>query len=496
MRDETALSRIRKTGPPTPTLRDVLAVIFRQQRMFWFVFPSVFLVVSGYGLLAPSYQSHMKILLRRGRVDALITPGPSPTTDLARPEISEEELNSEAELLRDDGLLRRVAEVNGLAGKGSVDFLRGKQTEEMRLARAARRLAGRIKIDPLRKTNLIAVSYNASDPAEAARVLETLASLYVEKHKELHRSRGEFPFFEQQATRSGEELDAAESHLLNFSRERGVVSADLERDLSLQRLNEMEVRHQQVLVDVQETTRRIQSLQGTLAVLPKRSTTVIRTSENPQLMETLKGRLLALELQHTELLAKYAPSYRLVREVEDQIAQTRAAIATEELAPVREETTEKDPNYEWAKAELEKAQVEQSALVTRERAIAAELASGRTLSQRLGEESVAQKNLLRGVKTAEDTYLLYAKKSEEARVADALDEHGIVNVAIAEPPLTPVLPVHSRWAVLLFGLAAATGTSTVLAFIADYLDPALRTPDEVVKYLRTPVLASLPREVA
>lgn len=100
------------------------------------------------------------------------------------------------------------------------------------------------------------------------------------------------------------------------------------------------------------------------------------------------------------------------------------------------------------------------------------------------------------MKTAEETYLLYARKSEESRVGDALDERGILNVAVAEAPAVPVLPKHSVWAFLLFGMAAGAVTGTGLAFAADYLDPAFRTPDEVAAYLNAPVLASLPQEVA
>jgi capsular polysaccharide biosynthesis protein len=40
----------------------------------------------------------------------------------------------------------------------------------------------------------------------------------------------------------------------------------------------------------------------------------------------------------------------------------------------------------------------------------------------------------------------------------------------------------------------ASTFSTGLAFAADYLDPAFRTPDEVIAYLGAPVLASLPRK--
>jgi hypothetical protein len=43
------------------------------------------------------------------------------------------------------------------------------------------------------------------------------------------------------------------------------------------------------------------------------------------------------------------------------------------------------------------------------------------------------------------------------------------------------------------GLVIAGTLSSGLVFAVDYLNPAFRTPDEVVAYLGTPVLASLPR---
>jgi capsular polysaccharide biosynthesis protein len=73
-----------------------------------------------------------------------------------------------------------------------------------------------------------------------------------------------------------------------------------------------------------------------------------------------------------------------------------------------------------------------------------------------------------------------------------MDQGGILNVAIAEQPTVPALP---KWSILTFGLSSfvlAGTASTGLAFAADYLDPAFRTPDEVIAYLGSPVLASLP----
>ncbi len=495
MTEEMTAVRNEPVDPAPPTLRDLLAVVFRQRRVAAGTFLAALVLTGIYAWTTPAYQAHMKVLLRRGRVDAVVTPEQNSPVSFARTGFGEEEVNSEVELLRDQEVLQKVVEQNGLANTLNKPKL-GAKPDGVRVARAVRQLANHLKVEAIRKTNLISVTYDASDPAVAAGVLNSLASAYLEKHKAVRRSSEELPFFEQQTKRSRAQLDAAETRLLDFSDQRGVVSGALERDLALQRAGEIESSHQQVLVAIQETSRRAQELRGKLKSLPERSTSDIRTSDNPQLLEVLKGKLLELELKKTELLTKFQPSYPLVEQVQTQIDQARASIAAEQLAPVREETTEKDPNFEWVKSELGKAEVELGALSARERAIAAQLASAHGQARQLGEAAIHQQDLLRGMKTAEESYLLYAKKSEEARISDALDERGIVNVILAEPPVAPVLPKHSAWVWLLLGVAMATTASVAMTFVVDYVDPAFRTPEEIATYLRAPVLASLPREAA
>jgi uncharacterized protein involved in exopolysaccharide biosynthesis len=145
---------------------------------------------------------------------------------------------------------------------------------------------------------------------------------------------------------------------------------------------------------------------------------------------------------------------------------------------------------------LEKAEVELTALVARESALRSALASARSRARGLGAAAIEQQDLLRGMKTAEDGYLLYLRKSEEARIGDALDQRGIVNVTVAEPPIAPALPRYSLFTTLLLGLVAACLGAVAAAFVADYLDPAFRTPQELGECLRMPVLASLPKEIA
>ena len=487
------LTIIRKPVPAiSPTMRDLLAVLFRQRRLALFSFMATFLAVLGYGMLAPSYQAHMNVLVRRGRVDPLVTPAPTPSPMFQRDEITDEELNSQVELLRDDEILRTVVQATAPAGSPWYErYLGG--SEEVRLARSVRRMARRLMVVPIRKTNIIQVDYSSSDPAQAAAVLHSLAHAYLERQQRVRRPSGEYEFFDQQVTQSRRGLLDAEFRLMDFSSDQGVVSAAQERDMALQKLSDAEANDRQTQVTIVETRRRIRDLESKLRSLPERTLTVIRNSDNPQLTEKMKSKLLELQLKRTELLTKFQPSYRLVQEIDQQIAETRASILGEEHSPLRDETTNQEPNHEWAKSELIKAQVELGTLEAHGQAVRIQVTGYREVAQRLGGNALRQGELLAELKVAEEKYLLYVNKREEARIENALDQGGILNVTIAEEPRVPALPARAGWVFGLIGVMLGSTLSTGLAFTADYLNPGFRTPDEVVDYLGVPVLASLPR---
>jgi len=471
--------------PSGPTARDVAAIIFRQKKILLLSFVVILLGIALSGVLMPKYRAQMKILVRRERVDPVVT-SQSNSLQFAREEVTEAELNSEVELLNSSDLLRKAVLATGLQDQESGE-------EEVRTAKATRQLGRKLQIEPLRKTNVIAVTYESSDPALASKVLNTLASLYTEKHLEVHRPSGEFKFFDQQTEQYRKGLQRAEQKLTDFTRERGTVSAQMERDITLQKLSEFEVSYRQTQAAIAETEQRIRALEQQQTSLPGRLTTQVRTSDNPQLLQQMKSTLLTLELKRTELLTKFEPSYRLVQELDKQIAETRAAIAGEDKAPVREQTTDQNPTSLWVNSEMAKARTDLSALKAKATATNAILSSYRQSARDLQESTVAQQDLLRAAKTAEENYLLYQRKQEEARINDALDQRGILNVAIAEQPTVPALPVRSA---LLYGLLSVflAGTASLgMAFTSDFLDPSFRTPTEVNAYLGAPVLASIPK---
>lgn len=433
------------------------------------------------------YESHFKVLLRRGRFDPVVSAQPSSVMDFTRPEITEEELNSEVELLRDEDLLKQVVVMAGLIPEEMRDAERQSEIEH-----AVRKLARRLDVDALKKSNLIQVSYKDTSPDRASRVLAALSSAYMNRHMNLQRPSGEIQFFDQQTAESERRLHESEAELVKFTRNRGVASAAMERDIALQKLGEADAAYRQIDQDRVETEHAITSLEEQLKSFPSRSVTLKRWADNPDLLEKLKTHLLDLQLKRTELLTRFEPSYRLVLEVDQEIEQARAAIAAEALTPVRDETSDKDPNYEWARMELEKAQVRLEGLRARQSDALAQVSTLRMVAEKMQANSVDQQDLMRTAKADEDAYLLYLHKREEARIGDALDEQRILNVAIVEPPVAPALPNHSVVVYLLLAFGVSTVFAIGVAFTTEYFDSTIRTPDEAHGLLEVPVLAWLP----
>ena len=467
-------------------------VLFRRRKVFVCVSGAVLGAAILFALFGTEYEAHLNVLVRRGRANAPVAVEQNAPLDLTRMDITEEELNSEVEFVRDDDVLHSVVQETGIDGRDWLHFLRPSEGNAERVERAARQLAKKLKVEPVKKTNLIAIRYAAGNPQKAARVLQALEKAYLEKHMEVHRPSGQYRFFELQTGEALRQLEDSKQKLLSFTGRRGVVAAAEQRDLALQKLSEVDANFRQTRVELAETQQRVWELEAQLQKLPERETTVVRTADNPDLLKALKSTLLDLQLKRTGLLTKFEPTHRLVQEVDEQIAEAEKAIATENTLPVKDETTDKNTQYEWAESELQKARVQFIGLQAREAAIAREETTYQIVGRQLGEDAVTQDDLLSSEKAAQENYLLYVKKLEQARMDDALDERGIVNVAITQHPVAPALSVWSMWTVLAVGFLAAGVSGTGASFVADYFDPAFRTPEDVLAYLNSPVLASLP----
>lgn len=484
------------TRPLSFTLRDMVAVGFRHKRILVLCFAGMVLGTLITVLLMPAeYKATTKILVKRERVDPVVTPEQNAQLQI-RDDISEEELNSEIALMESDDVLRQTVVACGLQNRKSFTSWLLHRSEDARVAKAMVRLKGAVKIEAVHRSDLIAITYTSSNPKQAAQVLSALASAYLEKHLDVHRPPGQLQFFEQETDRYRKDLEGAEIQLQQFAKEQGGVAPKLARDITLQKLSDFNASLQQTRADLASTEERIQDLQKQEAAIPNRVTTQLRQTDDASVLQQLKSTLLTLELKRTELLTKYQPGYRLVQEVDKEIADTKDSITKEEAKPLREEVTDQNPTYAWIGTELAKAKSDYSSLKARETALQAIVGVYQQNATQLEEKDLAQQDLIRTAKADEDNYLLYLRKREEARMSDALDTQRILNVAVAEAPSVPSIPSDDRWLYALAGILLAATVSVGVVFTVEHLDSSLRTPSDVVSELNIPVLAAVPQRIS
>jgi uncharacterized protein involved in exopolysaccharide biosynthesis len=480
-------------APVSNSSREILLLLFRQRRLlvasFLATFAGALIAVLLFGI---KYQAETQILVKHRRADTVVS------AELNSQEHDNNDLPTEREINTEISLLQSADLLEGLVKSAGLDSLEDHfwnswipgRDKDWRIAKAMLKLEKDLRISEVPQSNIIRVQYSSRHPQLAARVLKGLDTRYLEKHLQVHRPPAVFGFFQEQTQHYQQELSQAEAQLASFDLENHAADPDIEKEILLRKTSDFDTGLQQTRADIAQTSKRIVAIENEIKRTPARLQAEMTTGDNPQLLANLKSSLQSLESSRTELLTKYQPGYRLVRELDKQIADARAAIEAEAGRPVRQESSDRNPTYDLLQAELVKAKADLSSFRARAAATAPMV---RTYSQQamlVTKKGLQQQDLIRDVKSAESNYLLYLQKQEQARISDALDSNRILNVAIAEAPVVPVLPAVSPSLLVLAGGVLAVMMSLGLAFLADYLDSSFRTPEEVVRYLEIPVLAS------
>ena len=166
-----------------------------------------------------------------------------------------------------------------------------------------------------------------------------------------------------------------------------------------------------------------------MTATPARSSTTESSVAANLLLENLNATLLAGQIKRSQLLMKYDPNFPLVKEADQEIAETQAAIANAEKAKYVNATTDRDPTYELLREDKAKTEADLASEKATAAALVNSVAGMRAQMVTLDADAVKQSALIREAKADEGNYLLYLGKREQERTSDAFDLKRIANVA-------------------------------------------------------------------
>jgi uncharacterized protein involved in exopolysaccharide biosynthesis len=489
---------------PIPTLRDILSPVFRHRRLVLGSFCALLActILFAWRWASHYYVARMQVVVEPTRTDPAITSAQNTSVPSSK-SISTDQISSEIALLRGQDMFRTIVVtcdlVPDVRWSPSDIFLSPDpdRKKAMNVEKAAMGVAGGVKVEAEKTSNVINVKYGRSgNPETPACVLQNLSKLYMAKHLLLRRPAGSSEFFAGQAEKYHRDLENVEMQLANFSRDEGVAAPDILRTNMAQQVVNSVASLYQTRQAIAADEQRLKEIARQLEVTPLRTSTQQISSPANGLLQELQNNLLVAQLKRTQLVAKYDPSYPLVQEADQEIAATEAAITKAQDTKYLVQTTDRDPTHEFLREDMAKTQTDLASQRATAAAIAQTIDRMNLQMVNFDAKAVKQAALLREAKVDEGNYLLYASKREQERTSDALDEKRIADVAIAVPPVVPVLPAYGPFLVIFVGFVASLLVSVSSAFVADYLDPSFRTPKDVIEALNIPVLASVPRKAA
>ena len=477
------------------TFRETATTLFRRKRLLIGVFLSIAAITVLAALFLPNqYQSRMKILVKNARADVVITPGQTNPTEV-KSDVSETQINSEIALLTSKDLLQEVVKQNGLELPPSSGVSSFWSDAIPPVEKAVHQLEENLDIVAVKKADIIEVRYTARSPETAAAVLQGLANLYLDKHLKLHRPPGTQEFFQNQSSRYGEQLQDAETSLSSFQEQNHFISLEQEKQLNLQKMADVRSRYLESVGAVKDTRERIDKLQRQLGTVPTRVPTQSRSLPNQYALERLSTMLVELRNRRTQLLTKFRADDRLVREVDQQLRDTTAALKEAKTVTSVEQSSDINPLRQMLETEMAKARLDLAGQEARRDDLAQQITQYQTVLSRLEQATNKHGDLERRVKEAENNYQLYARKQEEARITDEMDQKKITNVALAETPIVQRAPVKpNRLLTLALGIFLAFFVSLSAVFVAELLRDTVHTPRELELLAGIPVIATLREE--
>jgi polysaccharide biosynthesis transport protein len=429
-------------------------------------------------LLPPTYESSMKILVSRDRIDPQVSPSEK-SFDQTRSEFTDEEFNSEIEILRSRTVLEGVVWQFGLdkeSHDGKLQKLKNsltnlyrsfhQQTEPSPTERAVTWLSDSLDVFSIKKSRIIMVTYRNASPELASQVLDELYRQFAEHHLRMRQNSKTASVFREQSEAFNRRLNESTEALKRFDVKNSAGASASQRDMLARQYYEVKSDLDKTRTEIRETRQRIIALKSQLSAQPVRIESESRT-RYVAARDKIKDEILVLELQRTHYLQKYQPDHRLVKEVEERLAQARTLLAREEQSPPAEQTTVLNDVHRRLTNELLTGEANLTMLREREQSMAALVNQYRGLITRFDMKSLERADLERVRAVNEEAYLLYHKKAQEADIVNALNQERIVNFSLADAPSPNHKPVSPKplvnFAILVVvGLMAGIASVTFL----------------------------------
>jgi succinoglycan biosynthesis transport protein ExoP len=479
----------------TLQLRDLLRVFLKRKWTILAIFAisAAFSVVLTY-LASPVYRASTTIQIER------YVPRMFDYKDVTQAETydydSADFYNTNYELLKSRAVAERAVEDLGLrrnaaeaarpgedeAGAGSLlqDFvarLRG-GAQPVEIDPTVRQdnavvgaFQGSVSVEPVRRSRLVRVHFDSTDPFFAAKAVNVLAQAYINVNLERRFEASAYAktFLEEKLLQTKARLEDSERELVRYSRDLEIINIDEKQNVfsqTLQEFNSAVAKAEQERIRAEVLYRQAQDNPESLVMLQHDNRNFI----NYQAIKQMKARL---DAEYQDGLKVYKPAFPKMQQLQGQIAEVDAQIK-QELDEIRRSAAS---NFRSAKAQ--------------EDLLKGRLAKAKNEMLDLQGRTIRYSILKREVDTNRSLYDGLLQRLKEVGVAGGASINNISVVDKAQVPIFPFKPNLSRN--LSLGLVIGLLLGLMVAWLLEHLDDSIRFVEDVERETSAAVLGVVPK---
>lgn len=434
----------------------LIAILYARRKIIVVTFLTIVLATAIYNILSPKeYTASTKVLLNNKVVD------PVTGISLAN-QMMDSYIATQMQILQSDSVALEVVRRLGLTNNPATqkkfqDANDGEGDINLWLAKI---LVAKLNV-LFTKSNVIEITYSASDPQFAAIIANAFTDVYIEKSIKLKTEPAQKAagYLNQQVQMLRDNLAQAQLKLVNFQRENGITSNDDRVDVESARLSEMSAQLSLAQSQLVEANSRQHDVQQNADDSPD----VAQSS----LVQNLKMELTKAEASLASIsgtVSKNHPQYislasqidKLKRQLADAIANVASNVSG--TANITKE------RYSVLKQQVE--QQKQKVL---------------TLNQLRGQMMSLQNDVITAQSALENANKLYGQNSIEG-------ESGQGNIALldtASPPFNPSKP--RIFMNTFFSILAGMFLGLLFAMVAELLNRKVRGTQDLADLIDAPV---------
>jgi polysaccharide biosynthesis transport protein len=461
-------------APREPHLLDYLLVLRKHQ---WLILTFLVTVVTLVSIatfkMKPVYEATARIEIDRDASSVL--PFQATSTDAAYEDL-QDYIETQSKVLQSDTLAMETIKRENLINDPAFGGVPGGHEQLPVLSATAAPIVkpailsefeGSLSVKLVPNTRLLDVTFEATDPQVAARVLNAHITEFKLQNFNSHlASSGEAStFLSGELDETRQKFQAAEEKRLQYERDNQIWTVDEKQNITTEKLSQID----KELTEAQSERIKKQADFDTANSGNVDAVPAIRESNQ---ITSLTSKQSELRQQYIAELNRLGPNFPSVKSLSEQIKQIDQLISNEK------------------KNIIGRLQQEYLTSVQRETLLTQALDKQKTEANAMAVKLVEYNILVRDAEANKQLYDGLSQKLKEANISGGLRPNNIRVIDPAMVPSGPSRPNRARNILMAFlvGLVGGLG----LAFLREYMDNTVKTPDDIERLAKLPSLAVVP----